>query len=100
MANYKLNTQINRGKFKGKKVSELIEIKEGRNYLIKLHNGEYNVQLTADVLSALEKHSNEFSDCDKPLVSVAKRTVCGEIEKTCRFLIYQLQKIFLETQRL
>lgn len=54
MAIYKLNTQINSGKFKGKKVSDLIKSDEGIDYLIKLHNGEYNIKLHNDVILSVE----------------------------------------------
>lgn len=54
MANYKMNTQISRGKHKGKKVSELVRCPEGIKYLKVLHeNPKYNVKMTNDVLKAL-----------------------------------------------
>jgi hypothetical protein len=54
MAIYKLNTQINSGKFKGEKVSDLIKSSDGIQYLINLHNGKYNVKLNSDVLSSIQ----------------------------------------------
>ena len=54
MANYKLKTQIQRGKFKGKKVSELIKDENGKQYLLFLHNSKkYNVRLTGEVINCL-----------------------------------------------
>lgn len=54
MANYKLNTQINRGEFKGKKVHELLKTNEGKQYLLLLHNSKkYNVILTKEIINCL-----------------------------------------------
>ena len=57
MANYKLKTQINNGTFKGMKVEDIILTKEGREYLLMLHESKkYNVKLTSDVLCAMGKN--------------------------------------------
>lgn len=54
MANYRLKTNIQRGKFKGKTVAELITDSAGKKYLIALHdNKKYNVKLTEEVLNAI-----------------------------------------------
>lgn len=53
MALYKLKTQINKGRFKGKKVQELALTTEGKKYLLLLHNGKYNIKLSEEVLTLI-----------------------------------------------
>ena len=57
MAYYSLNTQINKGKYKGKKVEELIKNTEGQKYLLALHIGNYNVFLNPEVFTALADYT-------------------------------------------
>jgi len=53
MAYYNLRTQIDKGTFRGKRVSDLIESIEGQNYLLCLHIGHYNVFLNPEVFNAI-----------------------------------------------
>ncbi len=61
MANYRLKTQINRGVFKGKKVSELIQSKDGVEYLTAIHNNpKYNVKLSNHIYLELRKGTDSL----------------------------------------
>jgi len=53
MAYYNLRTQINKGKYKGRRVEELVKSTEGQNYLLSLHTGKYNVFLNPEVFHAI-----------------------------------------------
>lgn len=53
MAYYKLRTQINKGKYKGERVDQLVKSIEGQNYLLTLHVGYYNVFLNPEVFRAI-----------------------------------------------
>lgn len=56
MANYSLKTNIQRGKFKGKTVSQLAMNKDGQSYLMTLHNNKkYNIRLTEEVLDVIKQ---------------------------------------------
>ena len=55
MANYKLRTQFNYGKYKGQRVSEVLLTEKGRMYLAWLHNSDKNVKLTDEVKSKMRE---------------------------------------------
>lgn len=53
MAYYKLRTQINKGKYKGERVDQLVKSIEGQNYLLNIHTGKCNVYLNQEVFRAI-----------------------------------------------
>ena len=55
MANYKLKTQLGFGKYKGQKVSDVVDTIEGCDYLLWLHNSDKNIKLTDEVLGIINK---------------------------------------------
>lgn len=74
MAYYSLRTQINKGKYKGKRVEELIRDTDGQKYLLALHIGDYNVFLNPEVFRALADYTRtKNGKLPIPLVS---DTVC------------------------
>lgn len=52
MATWGLDSQTGE-KFNNKKVREVIQTEGGRDYLMSLHNGNYNITLTHEVLEKI-----------------------------------------------